>query len=333
MSAGETLISVIVPAYNAAETIEETLRSIAAQTHSAIEVLVVDDGSTDETAAIVQRFRQGDDRFRIITQANAGVAAARNSGAALARSDLLAFVDADDLWARDKLERQLAALEAAGPEAGLAYSWYAMIDRDSRIFYSERFVPRSGWVLDALLVNNFIGNGSSALVRRAAFDAAGGFEPALRAAGAQGCEDILFYCRVAEHYSFALVPDYLVGYRQYRESMSGNLDVMLRSWLMVVGEMRRRHPGKQRLLREGVRRYGRWLVRRAIHWRRPGSLARILLRLAAHYPRIALKLALVEVPGAFRDRFAPNHAGAADHGAASARFSSGRDYLAASDDG
>lgn len=326
---GEKLISVIVPAYNAEDTLAETLESISAQTHRAIEVLVVDDGSTDGTADLADRYaREKDARVRLIRQENAGVAAARNKGAAQARSDLLAFVDADDLWAPDKLARQHAVLEAAGPEAGLCYTWYAMIDRESRVFYCEDFVERSGWVLEALFVNNFIGNGSSALVRRAAFEAARGFEPALRAAGAQGCEDILFYCRVAEHYAFAVVPDYLVGYRQYRESMSGNLGAMLRSWLIVVEEMRARHPDKIRYLREGVRRYGRWLVRRAIHWRRPVVLVQVLARLARSYPKIALRLALVEAPRTLADRFLPS-VGSAAPSIASHRFSLGDGYLPA----
>ncbi|WP_225206444.1 glycosyltransferase family 2 protein [Novosphingobium huizhouense] len=333
MAQDDELISVIVPAYNAETTLIETLRSISAQSHAAIEVLVIDDGSSDRTAELAERYaREYDQRVRTVRQDNAGVAAARNKGAALARSDLLAFVDADDLWAPDKLARQRAVLEAAGPQAGLCYTWYAMIDAESRIFYCEDFVERSGWLLDALLITNFIGNGSSALVRRAAFEAARGFDPALRAAGAQGCEDILFYCRVAEHYAIVVVPDYLVGYRQYRESMSGDLAAMLRSWLLVVDEMRARHPGKERLLREGVRRYGRWLVRRAIHWRRPVVLTRILARLALAYPAIGARLALVEAPRTFYDRVRPAADAAAAEGrpAPRARFAIGADYLAAS---
>ncbi len=293
---GSAPVSVIVPAYNAACWIEATLASVAAQTHRALEVIVVDDGSSDATVAIAETFARRDPRFRVVRQANAGVAAARNHGASLARSDLLAFVDADDLWTPDKIERQLAALAAAGPEAGLCYSWYVMIDGTDTVIYREPGRAIAGRVLDTLFVENFVGNGSAALVRRAAFDRAGGFEPALRNAGAQGCEDILFYCRVAEHFEFALAPDYHIGYRQLPDNMSSDLARMLRSWFMVVDEMAARHPDKRALLNVGVRRYARWVVRRAVHRKRPGALLKLLALLARRDPRLALRMGLVEAP-------------------------------------
>lgn len=291
-----TLVSVIIPAYNAAWWIEATLASVAAQTHRAIEVIVVDDGSTDRTVEIAERFARSDPRFRVVQQANAGVAAARNHGAALARSDLLSFVDADDLWAPEKTERQLAALLAAGSGAGLCYSWYVMIDGAGTIIYREPGRAIAGQVLGKLFVENFIGNGSAALVRREAFDRAGGFEPTLRNAGAQGCEDILFYCRVAEHYEFAVAADYHIGYRQLPDNMSSDLARMLRSWFMVVDEMAARHPDKRALLDTGVRRYARWVTRRAVHRKRPRALLKLLALMARRDPRLAIRMALVEAP-------------------------------------
>ncbi len=290
------LVSVVIPAYNAQDWIAATLESVAGQSHDALEVIVVDDGSSDATTSIADAFAARDPRFRLLRQANAGVAAARNHGAAQAASDLLAFVDADDLWAPDKIERQLAALDAAGPEAGLCYCWYVMIDGADTVIYREPGRAIAGQVLDTLFVNNFVGNGSSALVTRRAFDNAGGFEPALRNAGAQGCEDILFYCRVAEHHAFAVVPDYLVGYRQLPDNMSSNLDRMLKSWLMVVDEMAARHPGKRALLAEGLRRYVVWLTRRAVHRRRPAALASVLAILAPRRPLLAARMAMIEAP-------------------------------------
>jgi glycosyltransferase involved in cell wall biosynthesis len=327
------LVSVIIPAYNASDTIVETLESVRAQSHRALDVIIVDDGSQDATVEIAQQFATQDPRFRVIRQANAGVAAARNHGAAEATSDLLAFVDADDLWTTDKIERQLAALDAAGPETGLCYTWYAMIDGASKIIYRENVRPISGRVLDTLFVNNFVGNGSSALVTRQAFNAAGGFEPALRNAGAQGCEDILFYCRVAEHYAFAVVPDYLVGYRQLPDNMSSNLARMLKSWLMVVDEMAGRHPDKSALLREGVRRYVVWLTRRAVHRRRPAALLAVLARLAPRRPMLAMKMALIEAPRTMLEplrrpaQASPPVAAPVPTPPADDRFALGRQYL------
>ncbi len=103
-------VSIIVPAYNAESFIEATIRSALAQTHADVEVIVVDDGSTDATR---DRLREFGDRIVVHRQANKGVAAARNRGALAAAGDWLAFLDSDDLWLPDKVERQLAA--AAGP--------------------------------------------------------------------------------------------------------------------------------------------------------------------------------------------------------------------------
>ena len=100
------LISVVVPVYNAQRTLDETLLSIRSQSYRNIEVLVIDDGSIDISAAIAARHARIDGRIRLIRQANAGVAAARNRGIAEAKGDLIAPIDADDLWTAEKLEKQ-----------------------------------------------------------------------------------------------------------------------------------------------------------------------------------------------------------------------------------
>jgi len=129
----DVLVSVVIPAFDAEAWIDETIRSVRAQTHSALEIIIVDDGSRDATVELARRHAAADPRIRIIEQANAGVAAARNTGWRSASADLIAFVDADDLWAVTKIERQVEALARAGPEAGLAYCWYLSIDADSII--------------------------------------------------------------------------------------------------------------------------------------------------------------------------------------------------------
>ena len=109
MSSQETLVSVVIPAYNAAPFLEETLLSLVAQTHSHWEALLVDDGSSDGTVEIARRFAEREPRLRVITQANAGVSAARNRACREARGEYIAFLDADDLWPSQKLEVQLEA--------------------------------------------------------------------------------------------------------------------------------------------------------------------------------------------------------------------------------
>jgi glycosyltransferase involved in cell wall biosynthesis len=266
------LVTVIVPAFDAAVTIDETLRSVRAQTWRELEILAVDDGSRDGTPEIVLRHAAADPRIRLIRQFNAGVAAARNRGIAEARGTFVAPVDADDLWHPTKIERQLQAIEAEGPAAGLAYTWYALIDLHGHIV-STRYRPElEGDLFQALCrEGNIVGNGSSTLIRRAVARDVGGYDPSLRARQAQGCEDWDIYLRIAERHRFALVRDHLTGYRIGPENMSSDLLQMLRSFDLVAEEVRSRHPeraadlhvARNRFLRSSFERacgFGRWGV-------------------------------------------------------------------------
>ena len=127
------LVSVIVPAYNAARYIRQALESVCTQTYRDIEVIVVDDGSRDETPAIVEEFATSDPRVRLLLQNNAGVGAARNMGLRQAQGVYIAPIDADDIWHPGKLEAQVACMEAHGPETGLVYCWTNIIDSEGRL--------------------------------------------------------------------------------------------------------------------------------------------------------------------------------------------------------
>jgi glycosyltransferase involved in cell wall biosynthesis len=236
------MVGVVVPMFNSERTISATLKSICGQTHRRLDIVVVDDGSTDGSTAVAAAWQARDPRVRLVRQANAGVAAARNKGAASTDAGFLAFVDADDLWAPTKIEYQLKALQADGPSVGLVYCWYASIDGQDNV---RTFGPQpldEGWVLQRLCAHNLIGNGSTLLVRRAAFELAGGYDTTLRARGAQGAEDFLICLRIAEHAEFRVVPRYLVGYRQVPGSMSTNSMTMFRSTEIALGEYRKRFP-------------------------------------------------------------------------------------------
>lgn len=244
------LVTVIVPAYNAAATIDETLRSVRAQSWRDLEILVVDDGSRDATPEIVRRHAEADPRLRLIRQANAGVAAARNRAIEEARGAFIAPVDADDLWHPQKIERQVQAIEASGPGAGLAYTWFTLIDQAGYIISTAHQAAVEGEAFGTLCrVGNFVGNGSSVLMRRLAVIEAGGYDPTLRARRAQGCEDYKIYLRIAERHGFALVRDHLTGYRTGHENMSSDLMQMLRSFDLVIEEVRERHPDRAADLR------------------------------------------------------------------------------------
>ncbi len=236
-----TVIGVVVPMFNAERTILPTLTSICQQSHQALDIVVVDDGSTDRSASIVAAYAEQDRRIRLFRQPNAGVAHARNSGAAATDAEFLAFVDADDLWAPSKIALQLRVLQEGGSSAGLAYCWFAEIDEDGRIF-SFKQPDADGRVLQRMCRNNFVGNGSSMLVRRSAFERAGQFDPSLRARNAQGCEDLLMCLRIAENYEFRVVPQHLVGYRRTIGNMSSDVMQMFRSYEIVLAEFREKYP-------------------------------------------------------------------------------------------
>jgi glycosyltransferase involved in cell wall biosynthesis len=258
------LVSVVIPAFNAQDVIGETLRSVRSQTHCNLEIIVVDDGSTDRTVEVVQAHIAADSRVTLFSQSNQGVAQARNSGWQRAASDLIAFVDADDLWAPTKIERQLEVLAEGGEAIGLVYTWFDIIDEHSRIRFRVRGRKIAGDVLVHSLLGNFIGHGSSALVRRSALIECGGFDSDLRSAGAHGCEDLKLYQRVAQRHQFGLVPEHLTGYRVVTHSMSSDRPRMLRSFLMVAAAAKSLHPELHGQIDKGVRAYQTFLVREAM---------------------------------------------------------------------
>jgi glycosyltransferase involved in cell wall biosynthesis len=264
------LVSVVLPVHNGAATIDETLRSVRSQTYRNLEIIIVDDGSYDETLQIASGHAAVDQRLHLIRQRQGGVAAARNTGIARARGEVLAFVDADDLWAPDKVAKQIAALRAAGPRCAVVYNWYAMIDEKSRIIDRSYQPSDRGDVLVRMCYGNLIGNGSSALVTKAALLEAGGFDPTLRARGAEGCEDFQLFFKIAERHQFALVPEYLTGYRRTPTNMSSDLLQMHRSWMLVTDEMKRRQPKLARAIRAGQNLFVGGLIERAIAFHEPG---------------------------------------------------------------
>lgn len=299
MKQDEDAVGVVVPMHNAERTIAATLDSVGRQTHANLDIVVVDDGSSDGSVAVVDRKIREDRRVRLVRQRNAGVAAARNTGAAATAASFLAFIDADDLWAPAKIEYQLAALRHHGPSAGLVYCWFASIDQHDRVL---SFGPQplvEGDAMRGLCAANWIGNGSSLLLRRAAFEKAGGYDPTLRARRAQGAEDLLMCLRVAEHADFAVVPRYFVGYRATPGNMSSDSLQMFRSTELVLGEYRRKYPQYAREIAGHLQDSHHWFTYRAAATGRRHD-ARVLLTEAMrrhpfasirHFSNLALSIA------------------------------------------
>lgn len=221
-------ISVVIPTYNAEKTIQETVFSVQSQTFSDIEIIIINDGSTDRTLEIIQNI--SDSRIKVFSYKNRGLPTARNRGIAQATGEFISFIDADDLWTPDKLERQLAALESH-PEAGIAYSWTQLIDEQGHFLHRYHPVFFEGDVYTEILVNNFVSNGSNILVRKETVLSVGEFDSTLKS-----CEDWDFYIRLAAKYHFAIVPDWQILYRQSSTAMSSKVEVMKTSALVVISK-------------------------------------------------------------------------------------------------
>jgi hypothetical protein len=281
---GGALVSVVIPAYNAAGTITETLRSVLAQTHRAIEVIVVDDGSTDDTRAIVSAVAAADARAVLLSQPNRGPAAARNRAIAHAAGAFLAPIDADDLWHPDFLARLIAAM--AEPEIGFAYCPHRIIDESGRVLRDFPVFGCQGRVLNRLALVNFVGTGSAAVYRRDAVREAGGFDARSFAWG--GGEDYLLLFAVAARRRVALVPEYLVGYRRRAGSLSSDPVKAMESRLRVVDEALASHPGiPRRVLAWSRSDAGRVAAVGLLKRRRPGAALSLLMRAAADDPAAA----------------------------------------------
>jgi glycosyltransferase involved in cell wall biosynthesis len=234
-------VSVIIPAYNAFATIERTISSVLNQTHSDLEVLVVDDGSTDETAALIRHIAEADCRIRLLQKANGGLVSARNHGIAHASGEFIAPIDADDLWHPEKIRKQVELILRRGDHVGLVYAWARGIDEEDRVLFDVTPCSFRGNVYAPLLIRNFVGSGAP-LVRRRCVDEVGGYDATLAGRGATCFEDLQFNLNIAERYEFDFVPEFLWGYRFRPGSMSTDTDAMLQSYEVVSREARARHP-------------------------------------------------------------------------------------------
>ncbi|MES1022802.1 glycosyltransferase family A protein [Gloeocapsa sp. BRSZ] len=219
-------VTVIVPAYNAEQTIVAAIASVQQQTFRDWEVIVIDDGSCDRTCELLSRIQEP--RMQVHRYTNAGVSVARNRGIAHAQGEYLAFLDADDLWSADKLECQVAALEQH-PDAGVAYSWTYFMNESATMIHAAPPVWFTGNVYAPLLVRNFLYSGSNALVRRDALELVGGFDATLTHG-----EDWQLFVRLAQVVEFVVVPKPQVFYRQSPTSASAQVALMEVRLLAVI---------------------------------------------------------------------------------------------------
>lgn len=268
-------VSVIIPAYNAAAYIATAVDSVLDQKGVTVEILAVDDGSTDGTWELLGRFGPA---VRRVRQANGGPARARNHGARLAAGEWLAFLDADDEWLPHKLAAQLTA---AG-DAGLVYTDRYNFGECGRVNERQSDGVRlwEGDVFEPLLRQNFI-TISSVILRRDWFERLGGFDEALI-----GTEDWDLWLRYAAEGPVRLCREPLTRYRWRRSSLTNNLDRMCEGRLRVVRRAlasprgRRLSRAARRQVLAGVWSESAWFAAET----KPRTAAWWYLRSALHWP-------------------------------------------------
>lgn len=244
-AANAALVSVVIPTYNHARFLGEAIRSALHQTHPAVEVIVVDDGSTDDTAAVVAGFPG----VRYIRQKNLGLAAARNAGFAACRGDLVVFLDADDRLLPNAIETGARVL-AANPALGFSAGYSRFVTGDGIELPTGQPVRAGGDAYEELLRRNSIRNPAMVLFRRGIVEAVGSFAP-----GADACADYDLYLRISREYPVAFHDTVVADYRKHGANMSADPTLMLQQ-LLVVMRRQRPHlttPGRSRAFRQGVR--------------------------------------------------------------------------------
>lgn len=239
-------VDVVIPLYNTGRFIEAALRSIEAQTRRPDQVIVVDDGSTDDGPARVLAYA-ADSAMRIdlLTRTHVGLSAARNAGIEHSDADWVAFLDADDEWRQDKIEKQLALVsQSEFPDLGMVYCGYEMIDQDGLSASSQILVfmiekEMRGHVFDKMFdANKIAGSGSGVLVKRACFLSAGLFDVEMSA-----LEDWDMWVRIARVFAIDYVDEPLVRIRRHRYNMQHdrfrmqrNLALFAIKWSGMLGD-------------------------------------------------------------------------------------------------
>ncbi len=227
-------VSVIVATYNYGCYLAGALESIQAQTFANWEAVIVDDGSTDGTSEVVRKF-SADSRIHYIKTENGGQPSAENKGIRASRGSYLAFLDADDLWFPEKLEKQIKLFDA-DPALGIAYSRRLTIDPRGIVVERCNRALYRGKVLKQLFRNNFVCF-SSSMVNRKVFEAVGAFNEECRHAS-----DYEFWLRAARMFTFDYVDEPLVKYRKGHANLTSRGDRQLTYALKIMDEFIKNYP-------------------------------------------------------------------------------------------
>lgn len=219
------LVSVIIPTYQSDRTILDAIESVLHQTYPAVEVIVIDDGSTDRTQEVLKPFHN---QIRYFWQENQGQAAARNHGIDHADGEFIAFLDADDLWVPDKLETQIPLFRDRDNLGAVFGNIYYFSGDQKQIRTSfDLYPPARGWVFKELFVQNFIPL-STAVIRKNIIDQIGVFQPQVTPV-----EDYEYWLRLSKFYEMDYIDKTVAGYRVQPLQSSANIQRIWGKFLSV----------------------------------------------------------------------------------------------------
>ena len=279
------VISIVMPAYNASETIIASIKSLQAQTLTSWELIVVDDGSTDDTAKLVQQMAYQDKRICLVQRPNSGPSVSRNRGVELARSDLIAFLDADDFWASERLLGMLSLFES-DPATGVAFSRTRFIDAKTlKPGTLTPFIPSLS--ASDLMAENAVCSTSNIVCRKSIFTASGGFTPGLDYAEDQ---DWLLRITLSNACKIVGVDAEWFFYRSSPESQSADLEAMRNGWFQMVGATCIDFPETSpKAARRAYGPYHRQLARRAIRMGDAPAGSKYILSALRHDPFLLVR--------------------------------------------
>lgn len=240
----QPLVSIVIPTYNRAHLIGDAIASCLNQTYPNTEIIVVDDGSTDDTVQMLEE--QYGDQLRVIQQRNQGPAIARNTGVAAAQGDYIQFCDTDDLLYPSKIERCLKEI-VDQPDVALVYTRYRFVDEDG---VTPMAIPESKLLSEDIFCDLIRANGSpiqtsTTLIRKTAFDAVGGF----RADEDQRCaEDWDLFLRLASQHRLVGVDQVLVDYRKHEGGITANNPLLMAQGRLLTVQYARHYAGRTKCL-------------------------------------------------------------------------------------
>lgn len=238
------LVSAVIPTFNSRDYITDAIKSVLGQTYKNCEIIVIDDGSTDETVEVLKPLFS---KIKYCSQGNGGQSTARNTGIRHATGEYIAFLDADDLWLQKKLEKQVAYMEK-NKRVGMSFTDSEIFKKDGIVYPSlfshekllGSILPKQAGVVDAcfrkLISKNFIRIGS-VVIRRDCLEKSGLFDEALR-----NVPDLDFFLRIAMHYEIACIPEVLERRRLHDKNISADSLMTTRGYLAVLEKFKRLYP-------------------------------------------------------------------------------------------